>query len=61
MREEWKKQQKAAKFLLSGAQGCSPGAQGAGFSTSFAVCCLFPAQRASRAVHCASFSGKCHF
>ncbi|MCI82621.1 hypothetical protein A2U01_0103895, partial [Trifolium medium] len=61
LREEWKKQQKVANFLLSGAQGASCWAQGAGGSTSFTVCCLFPAQRASRAAHCACFSGKCHF
>ncbi|MCI89620.1 hypothetical protein A2U01_0110909, partial [Trifolium medium] len=61
LREEWKKQQKAANFLLPGVQGASCWAQDAGGSCSFAVCCLFPAQRASRAAHCAGISGKYSF
>ncbi|MCI97926.1 hypothetical protein A2U01_0119227, partial [Trifolium medium] len=48
-------------LFLPGAQGAIPWAQGAAFSTRFAVCCLFPAQRTSRAARCASFSGKCRF
>ncbi|MCI67917.1 hypothetical protein A2U01_0089176, partial [Trifolium medium] len=30
-----------------------PGAQGAACCCSFAVCCLFPTQRAGRVAHCA--------
>ncbi|MCI64749.1 hypothetical protein A2U01_0086007, partial [Trifolium medium] len=37
LREEWKKQQKAAKFCLPGAQGANLWAQGAGGSTRFSV------------------------